>query len=69
MLDVEIHLDVKGLGNAILPRKEASNQDKAKAMIFLRYHLHKRLIAEYIIIKIHLNYGIISKKYMTIKNQ
>ena len=51
VLDAEIHLDAKGLGNVILPRNEVSNQDKAKAMIFLRHHLCKGLKAEYLITK------------------
>ena len=51
VLDAEIHLDAKGLGNAILPRNEASNQDKAKAMIFLHYYLYEGLKAEYLTVK------------------
>jgi len=39
VLDVEIHLDSKGLGDTIKEGNEASSQDKAKAMIFLRHHL------------------------------
>ncbi|XP_070035729.1 uncharacterized protein [Nicotiana tomentosiformis] len=39
VLDAEIHLDAKGLGDTIKKRNEASSQDKAKAMIFLRHHL------------------------------
>ncbi|KAK5840227.1 hypothetical protein PVK06_009116 [Gossypium arboreum] len=35
VLDVEIHLDAKGLGNTMLTDKEASNQDKEKAIIFI----------------------------------
>ena len=41
VLDAEIHLNANGLGNAILIGKEVSDQDKAKAMIFLRHHLHE----------------------------
>ncbi|XP_017620920.2 uncharacterized protein LOC108465116 [Gossypium arboreum] len=51
VLDVEIHLDDKGLGNTIVENKEASNQDKAKAMIFIRHHLHEGLKVEYITVK------------------
>jgi len=40
ILDAEIHLDVMGLGDAIKEGNKASEQDKAKAMIFLRRHLH-----------------------------
>ncbi|XP_028800673.1 uncharacterized protein LOC114755944 [Neltuma alba] len=48
VLDAEIHLDAKGLGSTILPGNEATSQDKAKAMIFLRHHLHEGLKAEYL---------------------
>ncbi|KAH1082842.1 hypothetical protein J1N35_022603 [Gossypium stocksii] len=51
VLDVEIHLDAKGLGNTILAYKEASNQDKAKAMIFIHHHLHEGLKVEYLTVK------------------
>ncbi|KAL0447516.1 UNVERIFIED_CONTAM: hypothetical protein Slati_1879500, partial [Sesamum latifolium] len=48
VLDAEIHLDANGLGNTIKEGNEASNQDKAKAMIFLRHHLHEGLKIEYL---------------------
>ncbi|KAK8318165.1 hypothetical protein V6Z12_A13G156800 [Gossypium hirsutum] len=48
VLDVEIHLDAKGLGNTILTDKETSNQDKEKAMIFIRHHLHEGLKVEHL---------------------
>ncbi|XP_040930070.1 uncharacterized protein [Gossypium hirsutum] len=51
VLDAEIHLDAKGLGNTILADKEASNQDKTKAMIFIRHHLHEGLKVEYLTVK------------------
>nr|XP_009616444.1 uncharacterized protein LOC104108982 [Nicotiana tomentosiformis] len=51
VLDAEIHLDAKGLGNTIIQENEASNQDKAKAMIFLRHHLHEGLKTEYLTVK------------------
>ncbi|XP_028781363.1 uncharacterized protein LOC114737584 [Neltuma alba] len=51
VLDAEIHLDAKGLGSTILPGNEATSQDKAKAMIFLRHHLHEGLKAEYLMVK------------------
>nr|KYP32612.1 hypothetical protein KK1_046659 [Cajanus cajan] len=41
ILDAEIHLDAMGLGDSIKEENKASNQDKAKAMIFLRHHLHE----------------------------
>ncbi|XP_052887989.1 uncharacterized protein LOC128296596 [Gossypium arboreum] len=43
--------DAKGLGNTILADKEASNQDKAQAMIFIRHHLHEGLKVEYLTVK------------------
>ncbi|KAH1064840.1 hypothetical protein J1N35_029827 [Gossypium stocksii] len=49
--DAEIHLDAKGLGNNILADKEASNQDKAKAMIFIHHHLYEGLKVEYLTVK------------------
>lgn len=41
VLDAEIHLDAKGLGDTIKEDNQSSNQDMAKAMIFLRHHLHE----------------------------
>ncbi|KAK8313494.1 hypothetical protein V6Z12_D01G111200 [Gossypium hirsutum] len=51
MLDVEIHLDAKGLGEAINEGNEASSQDNAKAMIFLCHHLHEGLKTESLNVK------------------
>ncbi|PIN01501.1 hypothetical protein CDL12_25990 [Handroanthus impetiginosus] len=51
VLDAKIHLDAKGLGNTIMKENEASKQDKAKAMIFLRHHLDEGLKTEYLTIK------------------
>ncbi|XP_040967172.1 uncharacterized protein [Gossypium hirsutum] len=51
VLDAEIHLDAKGLGETIKEGNEESTQDKAKAMIFLRHHLHEGLKTEYLTIK------------------
>ncbi|XP_021717272.1 uncharacterized protein LOC110685118 [Chenopodium quinoa] len=51
VLDAEIHLDVKGLSETIKEANEATPQDKAKAMIFLRHHLHEGLRNEYLILK------------------
>ncbi|XP_019261083.1 PREDICTED: uncharacterized protein LOC109239036 [Nicotiana attenuata] len=50
VLDAEIHLAAKGLGNTITQGNEESNQDKAKAM-FLRRHLDEGLKAEYLTVK------------------
>ncbi|XP_057452519.1 uncharacterized protein LOC130744345 [Lotus japonicus] len=46
-----MHLDANDLGNAIKEGNTASNQIKAKAMIFLRHHLHEALKVEYLTIK------------------
>ena len=51
VLDAEIHLDAKSLGNIILADKKATNQDKAKTMIFICHHLHEGLKVEYLIVK------------------
>ena len=51
ILDAEIHLEANALGETIKDGNNASNQDKAKAMIFLRHHLHEGLKAEYLTIK------------------
>ena len=50
-LDAEIHLDAMNLGNTIKDGNESSAQDRAKAMIFLRHHLHEGLQAEYLTVK------------------
>ncbi|KAK4404374.1 hypothetical protein Sango_0806000 [Sesamum angolense] len=50
-VDAEIHLDANGLENNIKQGNKASNQDKAKAIIFLRRHLHEGLKIEYLMIK------------------
>ena len=51
VLDAEIHLAAKGLGDTIIEGNEASSQDKAKAMIFLRHHLDESLKVEYLTVK------------------
>lgn len=51
VLDAEMHLDANDLGDAIKEGNTASNQIKAKAMIFLRHHLHEALKVEYLTIK------------------
>ncbi|XP_027101011.2 uncharacterized protein [Coffea arabica] len=40
-----------GLGNTIVDKNDASNQDRAKAMIFLRHHLDEGLKVEYLTVK------------------
>ncbi|GJY59703.1 putative reverse transcriptase domain-containing protein [Tanacetum coccineum] len=50
-LDAEIHLTAKELGETIQPGNTASAHARAKAMIFLRYHLHEDLKKEYLTVK------------------
>ncbi|KAK4708188.1 hypothetical protein R3W88_029113 [Solanum pinnatisectum] len=51
VLDAEIHLTTKGLGDCIIEGNKASSQDKAKGMIFLRHHLDESLKVEYLTVK------------------
>ncbi|XP_021737856.1 uncharacterized protein LOC110704384 [Chenopodium quinoa] len=51
VLDAEIHLNAKGLGDTIKENNTATSQDKAKAMIFLGHHLHEGLKTEYLTVK------------------
>lgn len=51
VLDAEIHLDSMNLGETIKENNDASPQDPAKAMIFLRHHLHEQLKSEYLTVK------------------
>ncbi|XP_019251006.1 PREDICTED: uncharacterized protein LOC109229917 [Nicotiana attenuata] len=51
VLDAEIHLAAKALSNTITQGNEASSQDTAKAMIFLRHHLDEGLKVEYLTVK------------------
>ncbi|KAK1430133.1 hypothetical protein QVD17_12672 [Tagetes erecta] len=51
VLDAEIHLNSKNLGDTIKEGNEATDQNKAKAMIFLRHHIHEDLKNEYLTIK------------------
>lgn len=43
ILDVEIHLNDIGLSNTIKNNNDSTLQDRVKAMIFLRHHLHQVL--------------------------
>jgi len=38
-----MNIDVMNLGNTIKNENQASQQDRAKAIIFLRHHLHDEL--------------------------
>ncbi|XP_019248704.1 PREDICTED: uncharacterized protein LOC109227972 [Nicotiana attenuata] len=51
VFDAEIHLDVMGLADTIKDKNQTSNQDRAKAMIYLRQHLDEGLKMEYLAIK------------------
>ena len=51
ILDTEIHLDAMGLGDTIKENNIVSNQDCAKAIIFLCHHIHDDLKVEYLIVK------------------
>ncbi|CAL9001404.1 unnamed protein product [Prunus brigantina] len=50
VLDAKIHLRANGLGKAIEDGSDASPEEKAKAMIFLRRHIHEALKSEYVVI-------------------
>jgi hypothetical protein len=51
ILDAKIHLEAMNLGNTIKEDNQASQQDRAKAMIFLRHHLHEELKTKYLTVK------------------
>nr|XP_016479289.1 PREDICTED: uncharacterized protein LOC107800606 [Nicotiana tabacum] len=51
VLDAEIHLDAKSLGDTIKEGNEASSQNKAKTIIFLRHHVDEGLKSEYLTLK------------------
>ncbi|XP_049414707.1 uncharacterized protein LOC125877462 [Solanum stenotomum] len=61
VLDAEIHLTAKGLGDCIIEGNKASSQDKAKAMIFLRHHLDESWKVEYLTMKYPLEFWICLK--------
>ena len=51
VLDAEIHLTAKGLGDSIIEGNTTSSKDKMKAMLLLRHHLGESLKVEYITVK------------------
>ena len=51
ILDAEIHLDAMNLGNTIKEENIASQQDRAKVLIFLRHHIDEGLKSEYLMVK------------------
>lgn len=50
-LDAEIHLTANNLGETIKAGNKTTLQERAKAMIFLRHHLHEDLKREYLTVK------------------
>ena len=51
IVDAEIHLDAMNLGTTIKEGNTASQQDRAKALIFLRHHIDEGLKSEYLMVK------------------
>ena len=51
ILDAEIHLDAMNLGNTIKEGNVASQQDRAKALIFIRHHIDASFKSEYLTVK------------------
>ena len=49
--DVEIHLDGMNLGHTIEENNTASLEETAKAMIFIRRHIHEDLKSEYLTVR------------------
>ncbi|XP_021813400.1 uncharacterized protein LOC110756299 [Prunus avium] len=49
--DAEVHLEAMNLGETIKEGNEASSVDRAKAMIFLRCHIHEGMKCEYLTVK------------------
>ena len=57
VLDAETHLNANGLGDAIKEKNNASSQDKAKTLIFIRRYLHEDLKLNTLLIRIPLFFG------------
>nr|XP_017250883.1 PREDICTED: uncharacterized protein LOC108221520 [Daucus carota subsp. sativus] len=51
VLDAELHLSANGLKDTIDPEKIPTVEQNAKAIIFLRHHIHEDLKSEYLTIK------------------
>ena len=51
ILGVEINLDAMNLGNTIKEGNIVSQQDRAKALIFLLHHIDEALQNEYLTVK------------------
>ena len=52
-LNAKIHLDAINLGNTIKEGNDASLQDLAKALIFLRHYIDEELKGKYLTVKDH----------------
>ncbi|XP_021809586.1 uncharacterized protein LOC110753087 [Prunus avium] len=50
-LDAKLHLEAHGLGDTIRDENNSSPEQNAKAMIFLRRHIHEGLKSEYLVIE------------------
>ncbi|XP_021829723.1 uncharacterized protein LOC110769966 [Prunus avium] len=50
VLNAKIHLRANGLGKTIVDGSDASPEENAKAMIFLRRHIHEALKSEYVVV-------------------
>jgi len=57
VLDAKTHLNANGLGDAIKEKINASSQDRAKALIFIRRHHHEGLKQNTLLIRIRLFFG------------
>lgn len=51
VLDAKMHLQASNLGETIVDDNVATSQDRAKAMIFIRRHLHEGLKEEYLTVE------------------
>ena len=51
ILDIEIHLAAQDLGDTIKEGNKESESNRAKAIVFLRRHLHEGLKTEYLTVK------------------
>ena len=51
ILDTQIHFDAMNFRATIKEENQASLQDRAKALIFLRHHLLEDLKSEYLMVK------------------
>ncbi|CAL2228221.1 unnamed protein product [Prunus armeniaca] len=49
-MDAKIHLRANGLGKIIVDGSDASPKENAKAMIFLRRHIHEALKSKYVVV-------------------